>query len=158
MNKVLIKFLALLIMFSITSCSYKPIFLEKDYNFEIEKISFEGDKSINKIIENKLNLIKKNEKSKKKKYSLKIITQKKRNIISKDSKGDPLKFEMLITVKYKLMKDEYLVIEKKIEKNNIYNNDTDQFQLEQSEKIILENMSENISDIIISSIINLNDN
>ena len=65
---------------------------------------------------------------------------------------------MLITVKYKLMKDESLVIEKKIEKNNIYNNDTDQFQLEQSEKIILENMSENISDIIISSIINLNDN
>ena len=56
------------------------------------------------------------------------------------------------------MKDESLVIEKKIEKNNIYNNDTDQFQLEQSEKIILENMSENISDIIISSIINLNDN
>ena len=54
--------------------------------------------------------------------------------------------------------DGELLLSKKIEKNNIYNNESDQFKLEQSEKIILENISDDISDNIISSIINLNDN
>ena len=65
---------------------------------------------------------------------------------------------MIIFVKYKIIHNETLLLEKEIEKNNIYNNDSDQFKLEQSEKIIIENISENISDTIISSIINLNDN
>ena len=47
---------------------------------------------------------------------------------------------------------------KKIKKNNIYNNATDKFELEQNEKIIIENLTEKISEIIISSIINLDDN
>ena len=47
---------------------------------------------------------------------------------------------------------------KKSEKNNIYNNDTDLFELERNEKNIINNISGNISDIIFSSIINLDDN
>ena len=47
---------------------------------------------------------------------------------------------------------------KKIEKNNIYNNDADKFKVQQNEKIILENIGDKISEIIISSIVNLNDN
>ena len=49
-------------------------------------------------------------------------------------------------------------LDKKIEKSNVYNNVSDQFKLEQTEDLILENLSENIGDIIISSIINLDDN
>ena len=158
MNKFLIRVLAFLVIFGVTSCSYKPIFLEKKYNFEIDKVFFNGEKDINKIIENKLNLIEKTDDSKKKKYILDITTQKKRNIVSKDSKGDPLKFELVVLVNFKLNMDGELLLSKKIEKNNIYNNESDQFKLEQSEKIILENISDDISDNIISSIINLNDN
>ena len=51
-----------------------------------------------------------------------------------------------------------LLLKKKIIKNNIYNNDVDKFKLEQNEKIILENLAEKISETIISSIINLDDN
>ena len=58
----------------------------------------------------------------------------------------------------KLIKMEKLLFKNKIEKNNIYNNESDKFKLEQNEKIILENLSEKISDNIISSIINLDDN
>mgnify|MGYP004031760179 FL=1 len=43
-------------------------------------------------------------------------------------------------------------------KNNLYNNVTDKFELERNEKIILQNLSEKISEIVISSIMNLNDN
>ena len=158
MNKILIKIVALVLIFETTSCTYEPIFLEKNYNFEIENTFFTGEKKINKVIENKLKFIRTVEGSNKNKYVLNIDSEKKRSILSKNSKGDPLKFEMVIFVKYELMKNGEIIINNTIKKNNIYNNEADQFKLEQNEKIILENISSSISDNIISSIINLNDN
>tara|TARA_A100001011_G_scaffold153292_1_gene161749 strand:- start:1296 stop:1772 length:477 start_codon:yes stop_codon:yes gene_type:complete len=158
MNRILIKIVALVFIFGITSCTYEPIFLEKNYSFEIENTFFTGEKKINRIIENKLKFIRSAEGSNKNKYVLNIDSEKKRTILSKDSKGDPLKFEMIILVKYELMKNGEILINNTIKKNNIYNNEADQFKLEQNEEIILENISSSISDNIISSIINLNDN
>ncbi len=65
---------------------------------------------------------------------------------------------MIAYVEYKLTHNEISLLKKKVKKNSIYNNDSDKFELEQSEKIILKNLSESISDTIISSIINLDDN
>ena len=65
---------------------------------------------------------------------------------------------MFIEVNYKLKEDDETILNKKIEKKNIYNNDSDKFELEENEKIILQNLAEKISDNIVSSIINLNDN
>ena len=81
-----------------------------------------------------------------------------REIVSKDTKGDPLKFKMIILVEYKVSKEGNLIFSNKIEKNNVYNNDSDKFELEQTEENIINNISGNISDIIFSSIINLDDN
>ena len=158
MNRTLIKTGLFFLVFSLLSCSYNPIFSEKNYNFEIQKINYSGDKEINKIIQNKLKLIRNSQSTEKKKYNLDIYSKKKRNIVSKDSKGDPLKFEMIISVQYKITNDGKLLLNKEIEKNNIYNSESDLFELEQSEKIIIENISGNISDSVISSIINLDDN
>ena len=158
MNSVLTKILIFLTFFILQSCSYKPIFVEKDYNFEIENLYFTGEKEINTEIENKLNLIKNNEDPLKKKYTVFIESKMRREIVSNDSKGDPLKFEMFILVNLTLKENEKLILNKNIEKKNIYNNNSDKFELEKNEKIILENLSDKISDNIISSIINLNDN
>ena len=158
MNKIFIKTIILFLIIELNACSYKPIFLEKNYEFEIEKIILNGDKNINKIINNKLEFIKSTEKKEKKRYTIQINSEKKIKIVSKDSKGDPLKFEMNISVKYRIINDGNLLINSKIEKNNVYNNDSDQFELEQTEDIILKNLSDSASDIIISSIINLDDN
>ena len=49
------------------------------------------------------------------------------------------------------------MVNRKINKKNNYNNESDKFKLEQSEKIIVQNLSERIVDEIISSLINLND-
>ena len=157
MNKFIIRCVLILLITLVTSCSYKPIFSEKEYNFEINKLQFEGEEHINKIIERKLNLIKKNS-GQKIKYDLLINTQRQKTIFSKDSKGDPIKFELEISTFVEVSNDKNLLLDNKIVKNNIYNNDTDKFKLEQNEEIILENLSEKISDIIISSIINLDDN
>ncbi len=158
MNSVLTKILIFLTFFILQSCSYKPIFVEKDYNFEIENLYFTGEKEINREIENKLNLIKNNEDPLKKKYTVFIESKMRREIVSNDSKGDPLKFEMFILVNLTLKENEKLILNKNIEKKNIYNNNSDKFELEKNEKIILENLSDKISDNIISSIINVNDN
>ena len=158
MNKTLAKFVLVFVIVGLTSCSYSPIFSEKNYNFEINEIVLTGEKDINKILREKFNRIKNNQNLEKKKKKLLINSKKERNIISKNSKGDPLKFELIITVQYEIILDENLILKKTIEKNNIYNNDSDLFKLEQSEKIIIDNISGNISDNIISSIINLDDN
>ena len=158
MNKIVSKLTIFFLLIGLTSCSYSPIFSEKNYNFEIDNIILIGEKEINNVIENKLKLIRNNESTNKKKYNIEIISKKNINTISKDSKGDPLKFEMIAYVEYKLTHNEISLLKKKVKKNSIYNNDSDKFELEQSEKIILKNLSESISDTIISSIINLDDN
>ena len=158
MNKILVKTIILFLLFGITSCSYKPIFLEKNYDFQITEIFLVGDKDINRNIQNKLKFIKNNDSKNKKSYTININSTKNREIVSKDSKGDPVKFELIILVEYKLINKNNILLDNKIERKNIYNNDSDQFKLEQTEDIILQNLSESIGDNIISSIINLDDN
>ena len=158
MNKIIKDFFFVILIFFITACSYKPIFLEKDYTFEIGNISVNGKNEINNVITNKLNLIKTKNDEKKRIYNILISSNKTINIISKDTKGDPLKFELVVSVRYELREKERLLQSKEIEKTNIYNNISDKFELEQKETIITENLSEKIGDIIISSIINLDDN
>ena len=158
MNNFFLRYLAVFFILMLSACSYKPIFSESNYNFEISEIIFSGERYINRIIKNKLDLIKNEKEQGKKKYNLLIQTNKKKLIVSKDSKGDPLKFDLIIRTYYEINYDKKLLFKKEIIKNNVYNNDVDKFKLEQNEKIILENLSEKISENIISSIINLDDN
>ena len=158
MSNFFLRYLAVFFITVLSACSYKPIFSENNYNFEINEIIFSGERYVNRIIKNKLGLIKKVKDQDKKKYNLLINTNKKKLIVSKDSKGDPLKFDLIITTYYEINYEEKLLFKKEVIKNKVYNNDIDKFKLEQNEKIILENLSEKISEIIISSIINLDDN
>ena len=158
MNKILVKPIILFLLFIITYCSYKPIFLQKNYDFQIREISLVGDKDINRNIQNKLKFIKNNDSKDKKSYTININSTKNREIVSKDSKGDPVKFEINVLVEYKILNNNNTLLDTKIEKKNIYNNDSDPFKLEQTENIILQNLSESVGDAIISSIINLDDN
>ena len=158
MNKKLKRYISLFFIITLTSCSYKPIFSEKNYNFEINEILFTGEKYVNRIIETKFNLIKEEQSKNKKKYNISIQTKKEKLIVSKDSKGDPLKFDLVVSAYYEISNNGKLLLNKRIQKNSIYNNEIDKFKLEQSEKIILDNLSKKISETIISSIINLDDN
>ena len=158
MNKLFLKLIFFLTFLLLTACAYEPIFKEKNYNFEVGEITLSGEKDTNRIIKNKLNLIKEDKNKFKKKYDISIDTEKYRETISKNSQGDPLKFELNLNVNYIISENQKTLVKREITKKYIYNNISDKFKLEQDEKIILENLSEEISDIIISSIINLNDN
>ena len=158
MNKIFSKIITIAFIFVTTSCSYKPIFSEKNYNFQIDKLILSGDEDVNRIIDKQLTLIKKNQNLNKKNFSVIINSIKNKEIVSNDSKGDPLKFEINIKINYKILENGQIILERDIEKSNIYNNKTDKFELDQDEKNMTTNLSEKISDNIISSIINLNDN
>ncbi len=158
MNKFFARIKIVVFIFMITACSYKPIFLQKDYNFEIKSVSFAGDKDINRSIDNKFKLIKNKKDKNKRQFDLSIETKKKKNVISQDSKGDPLKYELVITASIEVNENGNLLLSRKIVKNNIYNNESDKFELERSENITIENISDKISESIISSIVNLDDN
>ena len=158
MNKIFLKIIIIALIFVTTSCSYKPIFSEKKYNFQIDELTLSGNKDINRVIDRKLTTIKKSQNSNKKNFSVIINSIKNKEIISNDSKGDPLKFKINIIVAYKILENGEIILEREIEKSNIYNNKSDKFELDQNEKNITTNLSEKISDNIISSIINLNDN
>ena len=160
MSRLLIKFIFVICTSILLSCSYTPIFSEKNYNFGIEVISFakKGEKDVNRIIKNRFDLIQQVNDKKLRKYSIFVETSKTRKVVSKDSKGDPVKFELIISANYRISENEEEILARSVERKNIYDNNSDKFKLEQNEKIIIENLSKNISEIILTSIVTLNDN
>tara|TARA_Y100000816_G_C26087696_1_gene574231 strand:+ start:1056 stop:1532 length:477 start_codon:yes stop_codon:yes gene_type:complete len=158
MNKFLFKTLIIVFIFTLQSCSYEPIFSGKNYKIAILDIKFEGDKKINRVIQNYLNLIKNYDDKNVRKFSLIIKSEKQKVTTSRDSSGDPLKFEIIVTTSLNVIENNNLILNRKIKRNNIYNNSSDKFELEQSEKIIIENITENISNTIIGILINLDAN
>ena len=160
MSRLLIKFIFVICTSILLSCSYTPIFSEKNYNFGIEVISFaeKSEKNVNRIIKNRFDLIQQVNDKKLRKYSIFVETSKTRKVVSKDSKGDPVKFELIISANYRISENEEEILARSVERKNIYDNNSDKFKLEQNEKIIIENLSKNISEIILTSIVTLNDN
>ena len=106
MNNFYLRYLAVFFITVLSACSYKPIFSESNYNFEINEIIFSGERYINRIIKNKFDLIKKENKQDKKIYNLLINTNKEKIIVSKDSKGDPLKFDLIVTTYFEINTEE----------------------------------------------------
>ena len=147
MNKIL-NYIFVFFLFILFSCSYEPILNKKNYQFSINLINASGDKLINSIIVNRFDNLNGN----KKKYDLTFTSKKEKNIISKDSKGDPTMFELLVVVNYNVKIDGKIILERNIKRNNTYNNISDKFELEKYEKSIIINLSNNISNDIVSSI------
>jgi len=156
MIKFLKIYLILLVVILITGCSYKPILSKQNYDFSVEKVELNGDKEVNYIIKERLiNLKNQNTKNK---YYVQIETSKIKNIISNDSKGDPSKLEIIISSTFQISNSEKLLIKRNVKMKNIYNNNSDKLKLKKYELFIINNLSQKISDSLISTIVNINDN
>lgn len=156
MIKFLKIYLILLVVILITGCSYKPILSKQNYDFSVEKVELNGDKEVNYIIKERLiNLKNQNSKNK---YYVQIETSKIKNIISNDSKGDPSKLEIIISSTFQISNSEKLLITRNVKMKNIYNNNSDKLKLKKYELFIINNLSQKISDSLISTIVNINDN
>ena len=152
MNKIK-NYTVLFFLLLLSNCAYEPILSNKNHDFSIVVEKIDGDKKINSmIINNFYNL-----KGKEKKYNLNLSSTKIKNVISKDSKGDPAIFELIINVNYKVKKNEETLLINEINLKDIYNNVSDKFELENYEKNIINNLTQNISDKIIISISEINE-
>jgi predicted HTH domain antitoxin len=129
---------------------------KQSYDFSVKKVELNGDKEVNHIIKERLiNLKNQNSKNK---YYVQIETSKVKNIISNDSKGDPSKLEIIISSTFQINNSEKLLIKRKVKMKNIYNNISDKLKLKKYESFIINNLSQKISDSLISTITNVNDN
>jgi len=129
----------LLFAFLIVSCGYQPIFLKKNIDLNILKIDKTGDKKINSTIIKSLQKLNNSNKSSNK-IKISINSQKKNETISKDEKGIPSKFLMTMSVNIKVYDQENLLKEKSFNKDFVYNNSENKFDLNQYKKQIENNL------------------
>jgi hypothetical protein len=147
MKKIFLYFCFLIIF----SCSgFKPVFSTKDLAFYISEIeNTDSNKTTKQIITNirSYNLDKINKKN----YSLKINSKIKNDVTSRDSKGDPLTYRITISAEVKIFRDisNDLFDSINIIKDFTYNYQTNQFELEQYKRNIVENLIIKITEEII---------
>ena len=144
------KFLA--IIFLLQSCSYEPIYLNKNYNFKFLEITSEGDVKINNAIKNYL----KNNTNGSENYNLYFKSLKRKEIVTYDTKGDPKIYKIIINLQYQVSLNGKKIIEDQIIKGTTYNNIKDKYELTQYENNVINNLSDNISRDILFAIKTLN--
>ena len=139
------------ILLFISGCGYKPLLIGSDYDFSIKVENNSGNTDINSKIENKLKTLN----GIKKTFKVDLYSNETKNILSKDSKGDPTILEIVINLNYKIVEESKVLVNRSLTQRSTYNNITDKFELSRSEKIIRENLIENLTSDIINSASNI---
>ena len=147
MKKIFL-YLCFLIIFG--CAGFEPIFSTKDLMFYIDEIkNMDNNKPTKQIIRNirsyKLDNVNK------KNYSLEINSKINNSVTSKDSKGDPLTYRITISAEVRVFKDysNNLYNNINIIKNFTYGYQTNQFELEQYKKNIVDNLIIKIAEEIV---------
>ena len=144
--------LILLLLLS-TGCSYEPILIKNNYNYNFVEINSSGNQEINRIINNKLLLSTK--KKTKTNYKIFFQSEKEKKIISSDKKGDPTIYKIIAKLKYNIEQSDKIILKNEITKQTTYNNIDDKFELLNKEQNMVKNLSEKFAEDILISITTL---
>ena len=147
------KFLLLIVsIFILSACSYEPILLKKNYDFEFNEIEFSGDKTVNEIIKNRISRVS----SGNKKYNIYYNSKIEKSVVSSNEKGDPTIFNLNIDLEYKITDKDKVIIKNKISKQSTYNDIKDKFELSNYEINSIKSLAKKIGDEIMMSLISKN--
>ena len=147
------KFLLLIVsIFILSACSYEPILLKKNYDFEFNKIEFSGDKTVNEIIKNRISRVS----SGNKKYNIYYSSKIEKSVVSSNEKGDPTIFNLNIDLEYEITDEDKVIIKNKISKQSTYNDIKDKFELSNYEINSIKSLAKKIGDEIMMSLISKN--
>ena len=128
-------------------CGYEPIYskkkLEKNYNFSITSIEFEGTSEINQILLSNLKMFM-NIKNKLKLLNLKIKSSTSKTIISKNLKGNAERYLIEVRVNLIIFENEVLKKEFFFKESFNYNNSANKFDLKRYEENIEDNLIKKI--------------
>ena len=138
------KIFFIIILIFTTSCGYVPIYLENNTNtYNLNTISFSGDKIINRELVNFLNNYKNNKASKN--FNLEIISSKSNTITAKDKKGNPINFNKKINIVFEIEDIETnKKIRKTFEKQGSYKFLNDKFETNQYERGLEKNLIDQV--------------
>ncbi|MDA9604835.1 hypothetical protein N9S39_03900, partial [Candidatus Pelagibacter sp.] len=118
----------------ISNCGYSPIYSNKNFNFDLNKITKKENTRLNsKLIKSLRNFSNKDNENK---LDVKIDSKKIVNIIAKNKKGDPSRYEMTISMNVLVINNIGRSNKKKFSSSFNYNTDTNKFRLSQYEKEI----------------------
>lgn len=123
----------LIIIFTTTNCGFTPIYSNKNINnIYIEKLKFDGDRTLNNYLKSNLSRYKND--SSPKKISLEVLTDYQKITLSKDSTGKTSKYTLVAKVTFTIMPNNQIIIltQKKIMEN--MNNKADEKDFETSAK------------------------
>ena len=134
-----------------TSCEYKAIYSNKNFNFNITKIEkFKKDRLnlvFEKMIKNFSNDQALNQ------ISLKTNAEKQIVVVSKDARGDPSRYQMILKLELVIIDDQKNTeINKNIVQQFSYNTNSNRSKLNQYEKEIEEILINKIIDETIKNI------
>ena len=146
-------FQLILITFLLSSCGYKPLLQNKNYDFSFANINIAGNKKITQVIKN--SLIENTSSTSVKNYQIFIEAENVKETISTNSKGDPTVFKILVSVDYILEEDGKNIFKNTITRHTTYNNINDKFELLKYEENILKILSQGVSSEILISIASL---
>ena len=150
----ILKIIFILSFLLITNCGFKPFLVKSNYDFSINIKNSLGSDRVNRQITGSLENLNGSTN-----YQVSLISNEQKNTISKDSKGDPSILEIILNLNYKVEKGDEILINKNLVQRSTYNNISDKFELSKSEEILVENLTENFIQEIVSSISSLkNDN
>jgi hypothetical protein len=147
LNKFLITTFFLIIF---SNCGYTPIYYQKDTNFKIDEISFEGDNVINNFLN--ISLKRYSKKDQDIKYTISAKTKYEKNIYSKNQAGDATKFELLAETKFKIFKTNIFIKDLLFKEKFIMQSFDDQFEEGEYERSIKHNFSQSISNKLITEL------
>ena len=131
----------------IYSCSYEPIYSKKNKSdFSIEKISFEGNREINNLINQKLDKYKKKEIGNK--LSIFVSSIYTKNSQSKKTSGTTTRYNLETSVKFDIT-TENSTTSINITKDFVMKNLSDEFE----EKIYEDKIKDNLSESIVNELL-----
>tara|TARA_B100000787_G_scaffold155436_1_gene130947 strand:+ start:970 stop:1434 length:465 start_codon:yes stop_codon:yes gene_type:complete len=134
----------------VCSCGYQPIYSKKNIannSFSINELLFEGDKSINLKIKERLSnykLVKKD-----RNFKLKIKSNSDKIILAKNVAGNPTHFKIIVAISVEIVSENSKKNTLRIEENFEYNNSAGKFSLKKYEKEIKNNLAEISADKLI---------
>ena len=154
MKKIIFPILIFLLI--TTGCGFK-VFNQADLiNFSIEEIKTTGDNKINYYLKNKINSSINSDY--KKKVTLIIETKKNKTIKEKNIKNEITKYQISINASIQIESTEFSMKPFIIRENGDYNVSTQHSQSINSEKKLIRQLSNNLSDKIIEELLfRLND-
>ena len=148
-NKTIIIFLFLFL----SACGYQIVNSTKNNNIYIADYSLDGDKFINRILGK--NFSKNNNIAAKKRFTINTFSTVEKTINSKNKSGESISHTININIEFEILKDNNIIKVLELKESNSYNASENKFEQKQYERVLIENMVQNILIIFYQNLIEI---